>query len=292
MNSLEGGFARMDAWLSAALFRIGDTPVTAYGLLRFVLLLGVALLVSRLLRNLLGRVSARDASRPSAGLYTVGRLLHYVLIATALIIGLASIGLDFSQLALVAGALSIGIGFGLQSVVNNFVSGLMILFEQNLKVGDVVELDSGVRGTVREINVRSTLISTNDAVDIVVPNSEFISGKVTNYTLREPVHRIHVPFGVAYGSDKEEVRRVVTECARTVPFTHIGPGREPDVWLVKFGDNSLDFELVVWINPNASARRSAVKAAYLWEIETTLSRNGIAIPFPQRDVHLRVSPTT
>jgi small-conductance mechanosensitive channel len=292
LNPIAGALARADAWLSTSLFRIGDTAVTAYGLLRVLLFLLVASLLSRLLRHLLGRVSARDSGPPSAGLYTLGRLLHYVLIAAALVIGLASIGLDFSQLALVAGALSIGIGFGLQSIVNNFVSGLMILFEQNLKVGDVVELDSGVRGTVREINVRSTLITTNDAVDIVVPNSEFISGKVINYTLREPVHRIHVPFGVAYGTDKEQVRRLVTECARAVPFTHIGPGREPDVWLVKFGDNSLDFELVVWINPRAASRLNNVRAAYLWEIETTLSRNGIAIPFPQREVHLRVSRTS
>ena len=102
----------------------------------------------------------------------------------------------------------------------------MILFEQNLKIGDVVELDSGVRGHVKEINVRSTLISTNDGVDIVVPNSEFISGKVTNYTLREPYHRIHVPFGVAYGSDKDEVRRVVSRMrpTRSVHPPRSGPG--------------------------------------------------------------------
>jgi small-conductance mechanosensitive channel len=276
--------------LSAALFRIGDAPVTAYGLLRVALFFVLAVGLSRLLRHLLARFDARTPGRSSAGLYTVGRLFHYVLIASALLVGLASIGLDFSQVALVAGALSIGIGFGLQSIVNNFVSGLMILFEQNLKVGDVVELDSGVRGVVREINVRSTLISTSDAVDIVVPNAEFISGKVTNFTLREPYHRIHVPFGVAYGSDKETVRRIITEAADKVPFTYLGGERETDVWLVKFGDNSLDFELVVWVNPAAVTRPGAVVATYLWEIETALARHGIAIPFPQRDVRLRIAP--
>ncbi len=289
LDPVVGGVSRTDDWLRASLFRIGDTPVTPYGLLRVVLFLVLAVLLSRLIRHLLARFGARQSGRRSAGLYTLGRVLHYVLVAAAVIIGLTSVGIDFSQLALLAGALSIGIGFGLQSIVNNFVSGLMILFEQTLKIGDVVELSSGVRGIVREINVRSTLISTNDGIDIVVPNSEFISSKVTNYTLREPYHRIHVPFGVAYGTDKEEVRRVVSECARGVPFTHIAPGREPDVWLVKFGDSSLDFELVVWINPSAATRPGAVKAAYLWEIETTLKRNGIEIPFPQRDVHLRGS---
>jgi small-conductance mechanosensitive channel len=215
--------------------------------------------------------------------------MHYVLILAALLIGLTSIGLDFSQLALVAGALSIGIGFGLQSVVNNFVSGLMILFERNLKIGDVVKLDTGVTGVVREINVRSTLITTNDNVDIAVPNSEFIAGKVVNYTLRDPFHRIHVPFSVAYGSDKERVRRVITEAARKLPFTlTTEKDRNPDVWLVKLGDNALEFELVVWINPAAVSRPGAVLASFVWEIETTLRENGIEIPYPQRDVRVRV----
>jgi small-conductance mechanosensitive channel len=278
-----------DDWLGTGLFRIGDAPVTVYGLLRVALFLAIAVGLSRALRHLFERVGERSPGRPSAALYTVSRLAHYVLVIAALLIGLASIGLDFSQIALVAGALSIGIGFGLQSIVNNFVSGLMILFEQNLKVGDAVELDSGVRGVVREINVRSTLITTSDAVDIVVPNSEFIAGKVTNYTLKEPFYRIHVPFGVAYGSDKDEVRRVIIAAADKVPFTYRGPGRETDVWLVRFGDNSLDFELVVWVNPAAVTRPGAVMATYLWEIETALAAAGIPIPFPQRDVRLRLS---
>lgn len=282
--------AKANAVLGTALFRIGDTPVTSYGLLRIALMLLLAVGLSRLVRRLLARFGAREGAQ-SAAYYTVGRLVHYVVILAAVLIGLSSIGLDFSQLALFAGALSIGIGFGLQSIVNNFVSGLIILFEQSLKVGDVVELDSGVRGIVREISVRSTLISTNDNVDIVVPNSEFISAKLTNYTLREPFHRIHVPFGVAYGTDKELVRRVIIEAARKVPTTLHMPGRDPDVWLVKFGDNSLDFELVVWINPAAATRPGAVKAMYLWEIESALAANGIQIPFPQRDVRLKIEPS-
>lgn len=291
LNPAATFFETADETLGATLFRLGDTPVTAYGLLRIVVVLLIAVVMSRFLRHLLQRFGSRNASA-SAGYYTVGRLLHYAIILAALIIGLSSIGLDFSQLALFAGALSIGIGFGLQSIVNNFVSGLIILFEQNMKVGDVVELDSGVRGVVREISVRSTLISTNDNVDIVVPNADFMAGRVINYTLREPFHRIHVPFGVAYGTDKDLVRRVVTEAAQKAPMTLHMPGREPDVWLVRFGDNSLDFELVVWINPAGVSRPGAVMATYLWEIESTLSANGIQIPFPQRDVRVKIEPGT
>jgi small-conductance mechanosensitive channel len=289
LNPVVASLTAADAWLATSLFRIGDTPVTTYGLLRVLLVLGIALLASRVIRHLLSRYGARRIGASSAGLYTVSRLLHYVLIAAGLLVGLSSIGLDFSQFALFAGALSIGIGFGLQSIVSNFMSGLIILFEQSLKVGDVVELDSGVRGVVREIRVRSTLISTNDGVDIVVPNAEFISGKVINFTLREPYHRIHVPFGVAYESDKEQVRNVVIEAANAIPFTHQDASRHTDVWLVRFGDNSLDFELVVWINPSAVTRPGAVMATYLWEIKTALDKAGIQIPFPQRDVRVTLS---
>lgn len=280
-----------DDILSASLFKIGDTPVTSYGLVRIGLILLAAVLLSRIIQFLLGRLGARDRNRSSAGLYAVGRLLHYLLIAAAMLIGLSSIGLDFSQLALVAGALSIGIGFGLQSVVNNFVSGLIILFERNLKIGDVVQLDANTTGVIREINVRSTLINTSDNVDIVVPNAEFISSKVVNFTLRDPFHRIHVPFGVAYGTDKDLVRRVVIAAARKVPFTLSSEkNRDPDVWLVRLGASSLEFELVVWINPAAVSRPGAVVASYVWEIEEALRENGIEIPLPGRNVRLRLDP--
>ena len=232
-------------------------------------------------------------------MYTVGRLSHYTIIIIAVFIALSSIGLDFSNLALVAGALSVGIGFGLQSIVSNFVSGLIILFEQTLRVGDYIELDTGLTGTVKSINVRSTLITTNDNIDIVVPNSEFVSNRLTNWTLGERILRVRIPFGVAYGSDKELVKQAAMEAAEEVPYTltHMN-GREPDVWLVEFGDNSLNFLLLVWVNRQGARRPTRTRAAYLWALETKLSDYGIEIPFPQRDLHLRsgwpesATPTT
>ncbi len=207
---------------------------------------------------------------------------------SALFIALSSIGLDFSNLALVAGALSVGIGFGLQSIVNNFVSGLIILFEHTLRVGDYIELDTGLTGTVKSINVRSTLINTNDNIDIVVPNSEFVTTRLTNWTLGERILRVRIPFGVAYGSDKDTVKKAALEAAAEVQYTltHM-KGREPDVWLVEYGDNSLNFLLLVWVNRQGARRPTRTRAAYLWALETKLAEHGIEIPFPQRDLHLR-----
>jgi small-conductance mechanosensitive channel len=141
---------------------------------------------------------------------------------------------------------------------------------------------------VREINFRSTVITTNDNVDIVVPNSAFVQGHVMNWTMRDANRRVHVPFGVAYGSDKELVRKAALEAAAAVGHTLADDEkRKPQVWLVAFGDSSLNFELVVWLSQEAVKRPGVVKADYLWAIETALGRHGIEIPFPQRDLHIR-----
>ncbi|MCP5419543.1 MAG: mechanosensitive ion channel [Gammaproteobacteria bacterium] len=275
-------------WVSASLFRVGDTPVTSLGLLRVVLILTIAWWVSYWLRRALKRLGERREGANQPAFYTVGRLSHYILILIGFLVGLSSIGVDFTNFALVAGAIAIGIGFGLQSIVNNFVSGLILLFERTLKIGDFVELNSGIAGEVREINVRSTVINTNDNIDIVVPNSEFMSGMVTNWTLAEGYCRIHLPFKVAYGTDKELVRQAGLEAAEKLPHTLYGvPGKNPGVWLTSFGDSGLNFELVVWVTPRAVKRPGAVRAAYMWEIESALRKHDIEIPIPQRDLRLR-----
>jgi len=274
--------------LTIELFSIGGTAVTAVGVVRVLLVVGAAALVSRLVRTTLARVSARWPGTDRAALYTVGRVAHYVLLTLGISLGLSTIGMDFTNLAVVLGALGIGIGFGLQDIVANFIAGLVILFERHLRVGDFIELESGVSGEVREIRIRATRIATNDNIDILVPNLEFVRGRVVNWTLDEGDRRIRVPFGVAYGSDKEAVRAAALEAAQRTPHTLQGRStRQPQVWLVSLGDSSLDFELVVWLTPEAGKRPSLVHADYLWEIHSALVERGIEIPFPQQDIHVR-----
>ena len=274
--------------MGASLFEINETPVTTLGILRVILIITLALWLSKGIRRAIKRIGERKGAISESSLYTFGRLIHYVVLIIGIIIGLSSIGIDFTKFALFASALGVGIGFGLQTLISNFVAGLIILFEKSLKVGDFVELESGVTGEVKEINMRSTLITTNDNIDILVPNSEFVGGRVINWTLREVYRRTHIPFGVAYGTDKELVRKAVLEAADLIPCTLKNrKGRHPQVWFVEFGDSSLNFELVVWLNPDAVKRPGAVQSGYLWEIETKLKEYGIEIPFPQRDLHLR-----
>lgn len=287
-RQLKSGYSRVVGLGDQTLFSVGETPVTGGDILRVLIILALAWLLSRGIRHAIRRFSRSESSGTQASWYTVGRLTHYAIIVIASFIALSSIGLDFSNLALVAGALSVGIGFGLQAIVSNFISGLIILFEHTLRVGDYIELDTGLTGTVKAINVRSTLIKTNDNIDIVVPNSEFVTARLTNWTLGERILRVRIPFGVAYGSDKELVRKAALEAAAEVSYTLTNmKGREPDVWLVEFGDSSLNFLLLVWVNRQGAKRPTRTRASYLWALETKFQEYGIEIPFPQRDLHLR-----
>ena len=285
---LENSWEEIGDWINTTLFEISETPVTTAGLLRVLIIISFALLISKFFRRALERLSQHTHGVSTSAMYTLGRVVHYIILVVGIIVGLSSIGIDFTKFALFASALGVGIGFGLQTLISNFVAGLIILFERSLKAGDFVELSSGLAGEVKEINMRSTLITTNDNVDIIVPNSEFVNGQVTNWTLRDAQRRIHIPFGVAYGCDKELVMKAALEAADDVEWTlKNSKNRAPQVWLVQFGDSSLNFELVVWLIPEAVKRPGAVQAAYLWEIETKLRNYGIEIPFPQRDLHLR-----
>ncbi|MEH6828092.1 mechanosensitive ion channel family protein [Parasphingorhabdus sp.] len=253
-----------------------------------VLVIAVALVwgasfFSRLIET---RLSKSERMTPSVrGLF--GQLIRILMIGVAIFIALNMVGIDLTAFAVFTGALGVGIGFGLQSIFSNFVAGIIIILEKTLKVGDFVDLESGITGEVREINVRSTLITTNDNIDMLVPNSEFINKRVINWTLREAKRRMHVPVGVAYGTDKDLVKKAILEAADNVEFTLKGfKNRKPDVWLVGFGDSSLDFELIVWLTDEATKKPGKVHATYCWEIETALTKYGITIPFPQRDLHL------
>lgn len=287
------GVGQVNDWLGRG-FKFGGVDVTVGSVLGALLLLAVFLLLSAVLKRLLRRYVLRNAHVNQSTVYTVERLLHYLLLIIGVLWGLRIAGVPMARMSLFAGALGVGLGFGLQAIFNNFVSGLILLFERSLKVGDFVELASGVHGHVRDIYIRSTRITTNDDIDILVPNSEFVNGRVVNWTLREVARRQKIPFGVAYGTDKELVKKAALEAAAAVPFTlSLDGSRGPQVWLTGFGDSSLDFQLVVWLNADATRRPGAVTAAYYWALHTALEKYDIEIPFPQRDLHVKswVRPT-
>lgn len=276
------------AILDSFALNLGESRISVYmvlkGFLLLVILISSASLASGFVHSRLVRATNMTTSVKTL----IGQTVRIALLFVAIMLAMSAIGVDLTALAVFSGAVGVGIGFGLQAIFSNLVAGIIMLIEQTVKVGDFVELDESLRGEVPEINIRATLITTNDNVDILVPNSEFINGRVTNMTLRDAFTRARIPFGVAYGTDKDLVRKAALEAAATVPHMLEGPkARPPQVWLMNFGESSLDFELVVWIKPESVKRPGAVKADYNWSLETALSKYGIEIPFPQRDLHLR-----
>lgn len=273
--------------LDTSVLQGGGLNLTVGSIAVGVLLFVLCVLLSVVLRRLLGRYARRYEHVNPSSVYVVGRLLHYLLLLIGVLLALNVSGIPMARFTVFAGALGVGLGFGLQAIFNNFVCGVVLLFDRSLKVGDFVDLASGVHGRVRDIGIRATRITTNDDIDIVVPNSEFVNGRVVNWTMREGYRRLKVPFHVAYASDKEVVKQAALEAARGVAFTLTQEGdNAPQVRLVAFGDWAMQFELVVWLNADATRRPGAAVAAYNWALHNALLAHDIRIPVPQSDVRL------
>jgi small-conductance mechanosensitive channel len=201
------------------------------------------------------------------------------------LVAVNAFGVGGTSLTLAFGALSIGLGFGLQNIFNNFISGIILLFERPIQVGDAVEIN-GTWAEVKKINFRSTVVQTYDNASLIIPNSEFISSQVTNWSFRDLSLRIKISVGVAYGSDTELVRSSLLEIAdRTAKVL---PYPRPDVLFTDFGDSALIFVLRVWTDVNSML---AVGTAIRFEIDRVFRERNIEIAFPQRDIHIRSSVT-
>jgi len=269
------------------LFFVGDTRINFFRLVGLAFILLLVWRAGVVFEKALARIGRDQAKELSPGWYALSRISRYAIWIVGLVIGLSYLGFNMASFAVIGGAIGVGVGFGLQNIISNFVSGIIILIEKIIKVDDFVDLQSGVMGKVAEINLRYTRVTTSDSIDIIVPNSEFITGRVVNWTLGERVRRIHVPFGVAYGVDKLLVKEAAIAAALSVAGTVRDEGREADVWLVNFGESSLDFELVVWVGSELISAPGKTNARYLWAIEDELRLRNIEIPYPQRDLYIR-----
>jgi small-conductance mechanosensitive channel len=212
----------------------------------------------------------------------IGKLVHYVLLLAGFLLAISILGFEFTKLTIMLGALGVGIGFGLQGVVNNFVSGLIVLFEQPVRVGDIIEL-SGTWSEIKRIGLRSTTVRTFDEADVIIPNADLVSNQVTNWTLTNRQVRLIIPVGVAYGSDVALVMETLPACANA--NENVSKTRPPEVLFLNFGESSLDFELRVWVLDVDN--RLKTKSELNQEIDRSFREAKIEIAFPQRDLHLR-----
>jgi small-conductance mechanosensitive channel len=264
------------------LFELNQTPITASSLIMFVVVILAFVVISRIInRGILKRVLRRFELETHLQ-YTLVRIGHYIVMIIGAVVAFQFVGIDLSGLAVIFGLLSVGIGFGLQNVTSNFVAGLILLFERPIRVGDRISVGD-TEGDVTAINMRATTIQSLNNITIIVPNSDFISSNVVNWSHGDPKIRLDMTVGVSYGSDLDLVLKALREVAEEHP--EVLPQPTPDVLLAGFGDSSWDMKLRVWV---AQPKRHYITRS---EINCAIVRKfrqyGIEIPFPQRDLHVR-----
>ncbi len=283
-----GFFAIRDTLLGAlasalsASFAVGQLEVSLGGIVAFALTLMVSIYLARFTRYVLDEDVLPRLSLPRGVPYAVSATVFYMVLLVGVFAALAAGGFDLSRFALLAGALGVGIGFGLQNIVNNFVSGLILLFERPIKTGDTIEIGQLI-GEVRRIGIRSSTVRTWEGAEVIVPNANLVSDQVVNWTLSDRHRRIDVGVGVKYGTDPERVIELLLAVAKTDDRVLDQP--EPNALFLGFGNSSLDFRLRAWTSQ--FSRWVAIRSELTVEMNRKLAEAGIEIPFPQRDLHLK-----
>lgn len=280
-------FAQLDTWANTPLFTLAGSGVTAVSIAVFVLILVVTFWVSRILRRITDRWLRARGVQEEGTIATSKRLLHYLVILIGLGIAIETIGINLGALFAAGAVVAVAIGFAMQNILQNFVSGVILLAERSITESDILSVEGRVVRVVR-MGPRATVARTRDDEEIIVPNSTLVQSSVTNYTLRDSLYRIRTTVGVAYASDMDRVREVLREAGEAIPDRV--PEKKPVVLLLEFGDSSVVFEVSIWASDPWAARvtRSKLNMA-IWQ---KLKGAGITIAFPQLDVHFdREGPT-
>jgi small-conductance mechanosensitive channel len=269
--------------LNYNLFALGEAKITLLSILYLIILTFLLFYLSNRLKNFLIGKLLEKTKLDLGAKQAIGTIIRYVVVIVGFLVILQTVGINLTTLNVVAGAVGVGIGFGLQNIANNFISGLIILFERPIKVGDRIEVDK-IDGQVTAIGARSTRIKTNDNITIIVPNSKFISENVINWSFENEIVRFRIPVEVSYDSDVELVSRLLIEVANENEDVAKNP--PPSVRFLRFGENSLYFELRAWSRARLH-RRGLLTSDLNFAILRKFRQHKIEMPFPQRDLWIR-----
>ncbi len=284
--------ARIKGYFTSTLFVFNEQAISLLSILKAIILIIIGLIVGNLYKRWITSISNKWPDMSQMSVRLASNIGYYLIVVISFIIAIGSLGIDMTSISLIAGALSIGIGFGLQTVVSNLIAGIILMFERTIRIGDTIEISDTLRGRVTDMRIRSTTIKTFDNIDIVIPNSSFIQNNVINWTLDDNSRRLHIPFSVAYGTDVTDVKNIILDELEQSDLKYIKDkhNKEPEVWMIAMNNSSVDFELLVWVHWDNKLRPNSLKSEFLILIYNALYKHGIQIPFPQLDLHVKHLP--
>lgn len=287
-DSLSDSLSYLWNLLFEPLFVFNEKAISSVNILNIFAILIFGFFVAAFYRRRILKWSEKWVTATPMTARLTANLGYYFIGFITFMIALSSIGLDLTSFSMFASALAIGVGFGLQTIVSNMISGIIMMFERSIRIGDFVEISDVLRGTVTDMRIRSTVIKTLDNIDIVVPNSSFIQNNVINLTLDDKVRRLRIPFSVAYGTDVETVQQSILDELKQSELNYY-KFKEPLVRMVAMGTSSVDYSLLVWIEWGNKKNPAALESDFLILIYKTLYKYNIEIPFPQLDLHVKDS---
>ncbi|WP_052089712.1 mechanosensitive ion channel family protein [Porphyromonas canoris] len=277
-------WTKLQEIMNFVIFDVKGSTFTLLTLLYLIVASTVLIFLVRRISKLLdSRLLVRISERGTRA--AIVTIIRYLILFLGFLLIFKSAGFELGTFSWLLGALGVGIGFGLQNITNNFLSGIIILFERPIKVGDRIQVGD-ISGDVVEISMRATTVVTNDNISVIVPNSQFINGNVINWSHSDRLVRFRYPVGVAYKEKPERVKEIVLNVARNHPGVLSKPA--PDFWFVEYGDSALKFELIVWTSTYIQ-RPTVLKSELYYAIFNEFNANGIEVPFPQRDLHIRTN---
>jgi small-conductance mechanosensitive channel len=274
-------------FFNSSLFEFDKKSISLASVIKATLYIILGFVLGFMFKRWILKTSAKYKDISMMSVRLVSNIGYYIIILIFLFSAISALGINLRSLSLIAGALSIGIGFGLQTVVSNLIAGIIIMFERTIRIGDVIEISDTLSGTVTDMRIRSTTVKTFDNIDVIVPNSSFIQNNVVNLTLEDKIRRLHIPFGVAYGSEIDDVKKVILDALNKSALVYIrdDEDKKPEIRMKLMNSSSVDLELVVWVD------RAIAQSPFQWDflilIYNALRQNNINIPFPQLDVHMK-----
>jgi len=292
LKEAEGNISQMAeiTWhfIRKPLFRVGGVRTSIFDIVLAIFIFVLGVYVGNIYKKHI-KTSNLGKNFTLSTRTILGNVGYYAIVLITFFISLRIIGVNLSSLTVILGALSVGVGFGLQNMVSNLISGIILMLENSIRVGDYIEVSDNLRGTVKDIQIRSTTIITNDNIEVIIPNQTLFQNNVINWTLTEKVRRFRIPFGVAYGTDVDKVKRVVLDALEKSGINYIKdvPGKTPEIRMIAMSSSSIDFNLDVWVEGDDVIYPRRTTSKFLIMIYKALNENGITIPFPQLDIHVK-----